>query len=111
MKLVSCVQESVAVLEGEMDDERGKCQRMMDGLRRDIEAQATEVSPLTLSLSHTHYTVHNNYHMQHSHERSCTGVYQNDEEKCEGERNTKQNHGKGFLSCPAVTNELYYPRR
>ena len=38
------VQESVVVLESEMDEERDKCQRMVDGMRRDIEAQATEVS-------------------------------------------------------------------
>ena len=38
------VQESVIVLESEMDEERDKCRRMVDGMRRDIEAQATEVS-------------------------------------------------------------------
>ena len=46
--MVLILQEGIARLEAEMAEERDKCQRMVDQIRREIEAQATEVRPTTI---------------------------------------------------------------
>ena len=43
------LQERIAGLEAEMAEERHKCQRMVDQIRREIEAQATEVRAFPLN--------------------------------------------------------------
>ena len=85
--MVLILQERIAGLEAEMAEERHKCQRMVDQIRREIEAQATEVR--AFPLNHQMY-------IQHTAILFLTEVYWRDEEKRQRERNSEQNHGKGY---------------
>ena len=55
--MVLILQERIAGLEAEMAEERHKCQRMVDQIRREIEAQATEVRAFPLN----HQTTYSNF--------------------------------------------------